>query len=69
MPICKDLKIHLIIHYAWVFYLTHGIKMFKSKVPDIFGDNIQFFVHSMHNQFFLQYNTINRYFVKHETRI
>ena len=35
--------------------------MFKSKVPDIFGKNNQFFVHSAYSQYFLQYKTIQRF--------
>ena len=40
MAIRNDLKIYKIKYIFFkVFNLYHGIKMFKSKVPDIFGKN------------------------------
>ena len=68
MAICNDLKNIL----KYLFFLRpnlyHGIKMFKSQVPDIFGKNIHFLC-ILRSQFCLQYKTINRNFFKHGTHL
>ena len=45
MAVYNDLKNILKYFFFKVFNLYHETKMFKSKVPDIFGKNIQLFVH------------------------
>ena len=42
MAVYNDLEYILKYLFFLVFNLYHGTKMFKSKVPDIFGKNIQF---------------------------
>ena len=57
-------KIYQNICFSELFNLYHEFKMFKSKVPNIFGKNIQFFVHSANFHFTLitKFNLENRIF-------